>query len=54
MTKYAMETSNVCAVLLRYDWNKILSIKRHFMYINKDKNGREDFEVLNFDTESEC
>ena len=39
--------------LIRYDWNKILGIKRCFMCMKKNKNGREDFEELNFEAETE-
>ena len=38
--------------LIRCDWNEVLSTKRCFMYINKDKNVREDFEELNVEAES--
>lgn len=37
--------------LLQCDWNKILSMKTCFMYMNNDMNGREDFEELNFEME---
>ena len=39
--------------LIRLDWNKVLCIKRCFMHMNTNKNGREDFEELNFEVESE-
>lgn len=37
--------------LLQCDWNKILSMKTCFMYMNNDMNGRDDFEELNFEME---
>ena len=40
--------------LIRCDWNKILSIKKCFMYMNKDKNVREDFVKPYFEVQSEC
>ena len=39
--------------LIRCHLNKILSIKRCFVYMNKDKNGRKYFEELDFEAESE-
>ena len=38
--------------LIRYYWNKIVSIRRCFIYI-KRQNSREDFEEINFEGESE-
>ena len=35
--------------LVRYDWNKILSAKRLFIYIEKDKNGTEYLEKRKFE-----
>ena len=37
---------------IRFDWNIILSIKRCFKCLKKDKSGRESFEELNFEAES--
>ena len=38
---------------IRCDWNKMLIIKRCFIDVNKDKNGREDFEEPKFEAEAE-
>ena len=40
--------------LIRYHGNKLLNIKRCFMYMKKDKNGKEDWEELNCKEKSEC
>ena len=37
---------------VRVDWGKI-KYKKIFMYMNKDKNGQENFEELNFEAKSE-
>ena len=48
--KYVLKCACVAKCLIRYNWNKILSIKNVY---EKIQNGREDFEELNFETESE-
>ena len=42
----------VLECLIRCDENKMLNTKRCFMYMNKEINGIEDFEELNFEAES--
>ena len=39
--------------LIRFDWNKILSMKRFFMNMNIETNGGEDFRKLIFKAETE-
>ena len=39
--------------MIRQNRNKILSIKKCFIYVKKDKGSKEDFEELNFEAESE-
>ena len=43
----------VAESLNRCYWNKMLNIKRYFMYTEKDKIDKDDIEQLNFEAELE-